>query len=127
MTITAITDALFIFNQAVTEGDKATLKNIFTTLNNLYIHAFEMILVLPQEKHKNKKQYRAQLYEDPAIHLLCPYQVDIEQVVGVTGKIVERYGINYDSDTHEFFSCTDIEELIASFTGAETLLFVEMP
>ena len=122
--ITTLLDFLFIFNIPCSDAKLAHIENQLLTLKSLYLHPFEIVMV-SQNGIKNKTL----LYEDPEIHLLCPFEIESTSLrkAAFSRGILERCNIEYDDSTSQFTLCHDISELLEMFSGTQTLLFIELP
>lgn len=122
--ITTLLDYLFIFNIPCSEAKRVLIENQLLTLKSLYLHPYEIVM-LSQNGIKNKTL----LYEDPEIHLLCPFEIESTSLreAAFSRGILERCDIGYDDESSQFTLCHDISELLEMFSGTETLLFIELP
>lgn len=122
--ITTVLDFLFIFNISLSKATEARIEQQLQTLASLYLHPFEMVMLLRKPDRK-----RMRLYEDPEVYLLCPFETTSEdlEMAGFSRGIIEQTDFQYDAEAGRFSIGKDVSELLDMFQGTETLLFVELP
>lgn len=122
--ISVLFDFLFVFNMPVADAVSKQIKRQLDTLQNLYLTDFEVILL-----KSNPGARKIKLYEDPVIELLCPGEINDEdiQTAMLSKGIMQGLNLDYDPLRSRFVVDKTIDEIIAMFAGFETLLFLEIP
>ena len=120
-----ISDALFVFNMPLKQILRKKVARQLEILDSLLLVPYEVIM-LPYDA---KTKFRARLYDDPGITLLCPEEhVDTPLLrVGISRGIVAECSINYDIETSMFSVDRTLKDIIEMFDGYQTLLFIELP
>ena len=120
-----IADALFVFNMPLKQMLRKKIEKQLDVLDSLLLVPYEVVM-LPYDA---KVKYKARLYDEPVINLLCPKEVLSTPLlrVGVSRGIVEACSINYDMETSMFGLDKTLKEILPMFKGYQTLLFIEMP
>ena len=120
-----ISDALFVFNMPLKQIVRKKVARQLEILDSLLLVPYEVV-ILPYDA---KTKFRARLYDDPVINLLCPEEhVETPLLrVGISRGIVAGCSINYDIETSMFSLDKEMQDIVSMFDGYQSLLFIELP